>query len=311
MASIRETSNQQQVYSAVRSRSTVADRVSGIASGPNQTGSVKETSDSKVETKSWNPVDPKSSLIPRKTEYGNTIGDVKLSDGAKDYYDKLKAKYGNMDFIAVSKDMKGLVAQNAAAYGNSSKMVVLIDEEKLERMASDESFRKKYEGIIAVASMKMTDAKNSLASTGANVKNFGMSVDSNGKESFFATVEKAGDQQKKLIEKRAAEKKEKKAKEHKKAEAKARQERIEKAKEKRAEKSEKADQPDHDEIPEDAEKRIHDKVMEVYGKEYVTIEADSMDDLLTKVQNYSYDGAAGRVMTDAERSLGGHIDFRG
>ncbi len=162
--------------------------------------------------------------------------------------------------------------------------------------------------VRGASSLKMTEAKNSLASTGATVKNFGMSVDSNGKESFFATVEKAGEQQKKLIEKRAAEKK---AKEHKKADAKARQERIEKAKEKRAEKSEKAEKPDHDEIPEDAEKRIHDKVKEVYGKEYVTIEADSMDDLLAKVQNYSYDGAAGRVMTDAERSLGGHIDFRG
>ena len=45
--------------------------------------------------------------------------------------------------------MKAQVQQNAAAYGNANKMVVLIDEEKLERMATDESFRKKYEGIIA------------------------------------------------------------------------------------------------------------------------------------------------------------------
>ncbi len=317
MASIHGTSNQQQIYSVMHPRNIGLDRVGASHSATNQDAPVKESSGSKVETKGWSPIDSKSSLIPRTTEYGNTIGDVKLSDKAKDYYETLKAKYHNMDFIAVSKDMKGLVAQNAASYGNSSKMVVLIDEEKLERMATDESFRKKYEGIIASSSLKMTEAKNSLASTGASVKNFGMSVDSDGKESFFATVEKSGEMQKKRIEKKAAEKKAEKAKEHKKAEKKAQQERTEKAKEKRAEKDkkpEKADRvetPDQDEIPKEAKESIHDKIMDVYGKEYVTIEADSMDDLVSKVQSYSYDSASNRVMTEAERMVGSHIDFRG
>ncbi len=150
----------------------------------------KSDSVSKAETKGYMPIDRKSPLVPKTTEYGNTIGDVKLSDKAKEYYDKLKGKYHNMEFIAVSKDMKAQVQANAAAYGNANKMVVLIDEEKLERMAEDESFRKKYEGIIATSQTKMTEARNSLTSRGASVKNFGMSVDSNGNESFFATVEK-------------------------------------------------------------------------------------------------------------------------
>ena len=128
-------------------------------------------------------------------EYGNTIGNVQLSEKTADYLDKLKSKFHNMEFITVSKDMKAQVQQNAAAYGNANKMVVLIDDEKLERMATDESYRKKYEGIIAMSQSKMDAAKNSHASTGASVKNFGMSVDSNGKESFFATVEKSGDLQ--------------------------------------------------------------------------------------------------------------------
>ena len=262
--------------------------------------SSKESQASKVETKGFTPIDTKSSLVPRTTEYGNTIGDVKLSDKAKDYYNQLK-------FIAVSKDMKAQVQANAAAYGNAKKMVVLIDEEKLERMATDESFRKKYEGIIAMSQTKMAEAKNSLTSSGASVKNFGMSVDSNGKESFFATVEKSQDLQKKRIEKKAAEKKEQKAREHKKAEKKERQERLEKLREKRAEKAD----SDNDEIPPEIEKKIHDKVVEVYGKEYVTIEADSADELLSKVQSYSYDSAANRVMTASERMVGGHVDFRG
>ena len=35
--------------------------------------------------------------------YGKTIGEPKLSDEAAKYYDQLKSKFGNMDFILVSK----------------------------------------------------------------------------------------------------------------------------------------------------------------------------------------------------------------
>lgn len=257
--------------------------------------SSKESQASKVETKGFTPIDTKSSLVPKTTEYGNTIGDVKLSDKAKDYYNQLKGKFHNMEFIAVSKDMKAQVQANAAAYGNANKMVVLIDEEKLERMATDESFRKKYEGIIAMSQSKMAEAKNSLTSSGASVKNFGMSVDSNGKESFFATVEKSQNLQKKRIEKKAAKKKEQKAKEKKKAEKEAREERLQKAKDKKTDKT--ADEEDLQNIDD--------------GKEYVTIEAKSMDELFSKVQKYSYSEALNRVFTDSERMVGGHVDFRG
>ena len=257
--------------------------------------SSKESQTSKVETKGFTPIDTKSSLVPKTTEYGNTIGDVKLSDKAKDYYNQLKGKIHNMEFIAVSKDMKAQVQANAAAYGNANKMVVLIDEEKLERMATDESFRKKYEGIIAMSQTKIAEAKNSLTSSGASVRNFGMSVDPNGKESFFATVEKSQDLQKKRIEKKAAEKKEQKAKEKKKAEKEAREERLQKAKDKKTDKT--ADEEDPQNIDD--------------GKEYVTIEAKSMDELLSKVQKYSYSEALNRVFTDSERMVGGHVDFRG
>ncbi|MCR5641227.1 MAG: DUF6033 family protein, partial [Lachnospiraceae bacterium] len=118
----------------------------------------KSKSRDKVDVREWTPLDVKSSLIPTKTEYGMTIGDVKLSDQAKEYYETLKEKYHNLEFIAVSKDVKGQVQQNAAAYGNAGKMVVLIDEEKLERMATDEAYRKKYEGIIASSQAKLVQA---------------------------------------------------------------------------------------------------------------------------------------------------------
>ena len=279
---------------------SVYNEKSGVSKTPDtgradQAGSAKNSQQAKVETKAWSPIDTTSSLVPRKTEYGMTIGDVQLSDKAKDYYNSLKSKYHNMEFIAVSKDMKAQVQQNAASYGNANKMVVLIDEEKLERMATDESYRKKYEGIIAMAQTKMSEAKMGLASSGASVKNFGMSVDSNGKESFFATVNKSSDLQKKRTEKKAAEKKAQKLQEKKKAEKKAQEERIQKARDKKAEKED-TDKDDS---------RIKDY------EEYVTFEADSMDELLSKVQTYSYNNASGKVMTQAEQMVGTKIDFRG
>ncbi|WP_044913362.1 DUF6033 family protein [Butyrivibrio sp. WCE2006] len=279
---------------------SVYNEKSGVSKTPNtgradQAGSAKNSQQAKVETKAWSPIDTTSSLVPRKTEYGMTIGDVQLSDKAKDYYNSLKSKYHNMEFIAVSKDMKAQVQQNAASYGNANKMVVLIDEEKLERMATDESYRKKYEGIIAMAQTKMSEAKMGLASSGASVKNFGMSVDSNGKESFFATVNKSSDLQKKRTEKKAAEKKAQKLQEKKKAEKKAQEERIQKARDKKAEKED-TDKDDS---------RIKD------DEEYVTFKADSMDELLSKVQTYSYNNASGKVMTQTEQMVGTKIDFRG
>ena len=290
MAGLYGISAYQQTSQAY-SKSTVNNDTKTQSTAKSDQTAATKGSQAKVETKGWSPIDTKSSLVPTKTEYGMTIGDVQLSDKAKDYLGKLQSKFHGMEFITVSKDMKAQVQQNAAAYGNANKMVVLIDEEKLERMATDESFRKKYEGIIASSQSKMMQAKMGLSSSGSNVKNFGMSVDSNGKESFFATVGKSQDLQKKRIEKKAAEKKEQKIKEKKKAEKKAQEDRINKAKDSKAEKTKDKDDTD---IYED--------------EEFEIIEANSLDDLLSKVQTYSYNNAASRVMTDTERAVGTRVD---
>ncbi len=258
-----------------------------------QTGSVKEN---KTANTGFSPVNAKNSLVPKVTEYGNTIGDVKLSDQAKDYLSKLKSKFHNMEFITVSRDTKSQVQANAASYGNANKQVVLIDEDKIERMAQDESFRKKYEGIISMSGAKLTEAKNSLASSGANVKNFGISVDANGKESFFAAVDKANDLQKKRIEKKATEKKEQKIKEKKRAEKQEREDRIQKTRDQRK-----------------AEKGTEKKEGEPIEKKDTveTFESDSLEGLLSKVREFSYQYASDHVLAEAEMTMGTHIDFKG
>ena len=238
-----------------------------------------------IKPKTYEPISSTSSLVPKKTDYGMTIGDVELSDKAKEYYEKLKSKFGNMEFILVSNDLKSEVQKNAASYGNANKQVVLIDVEKLEKMANDPSFAKKYEGIIAMAQTKLTEMKNSLTSSGANVKNFGITADANGTLSYFATLEKSSEAQAKRIEKQREEKAEAKKAEKKKAEKEKAEERIEEAKEKRAEEAEKVS--------------------------YDFIKADSVESLFDKVSTYSYNYAADTVVTREELNFGQNIDYKG
>ena len=138
--------------------------------------------------------------------YGKTIGEPKLSDEAAKYYDQLKSKFGNMDFILVSKDMKEQAKAMASSFANPNKMVVLIDEEKLERMATDEAFRNKYEGIIANAKSGLSQLKQSIGSS-QQVKGYGMLLNDGGNASFFAVIDKSLAAQRERIEKKSAEKK--------------------------------------------------------------------------------------------------------
>jgi len=212
----------------------------------------------------------------RSNVKGKTIGQPKLTDKAKEYYEELKEKYSDMEFILVSKDMKEAAKANASKYANPHKMVVLVDEEKIERMAVDEDYRKQYESIIASAEKQLPQLSQALG-TSSNVKGYGMQVNDNGTASFFAVVQKSLDAQADRIEKR---------REEKKAE--------EKAAEKKAEKREKAEKFE--------EKRAE-------KNEYVTITANSIEELKKKVEEYTYSMMSDNVLTEAEKYTGTQIDY--
>lgn len=297
MANMYGVSAYQQSSSVWNSKTTSSK--SEKTSTSSKTDSAAKEGGESVKTTDFKPLDTKSPLVPStKSGYGTTIGNVELSDKAKDYYNKLKSQYHNMDFILVSKDMKSKVQANAAAYGNANKQVVLIDDEKIEKMATDENYRKKYEAIIAMSQLKLQEAKNSLASSGANIKNFGMSVDANGKTSFFATLEKSSET--KAAEKKQAEKKAAKVKEKKVAEKKAKDKKLaeKKAEEKAAEKA-----------SEEAKDEVSNEPID--DKEYVEIKADSMDDLINKVSTYAYNNSSSKVLSEGELIVGQKFDFKG
>ena len=211
---------------------------------------------------------------------GKTIGQPKLSEKAQKYYDELKSKYQNLDFVLVSKDMKEMAKANASSFANPNKMVVLIDEEKIERMAEDEQFRKKYEGIIASAGTKLPELGQALGNT-SGVKGFGMQVNDDGSTSFFAVMQKSFDAQAERIEKIRAEKKEEKRLAEKKADSKEWEERLN---EKRA-----ANRASRDEV----------------------ITANSIEELIQKIDEYNFSFRADTVQTETEKYVGTTIDFKG
>ena len=249
--------------------SAISDVVSSIQA---QSGQAK-TEDTKNATKKSNVK-------------GRTIGEPKLSEKASKYYEDLKKKYSNMDFILVSRDQKAFAQSQAASYANPMKTVVLIDEDKIERMATDEEYRKQYEGIIANASSGLSQLSKSLAGN-SSVKGYGMQVNSTGTASFFAVSDKSLAAQRKRIAQKAQDKKEAKKAEEKKAKKKEQQEKLEESWKK------------------DSGKTGNIK----YEKDEVTVTASSIEELLKKIKDVTFASMSDYAQTEEEKKIGQSFDF--
>ena len=232
------------------------------------------------------------------TVTGRTIGNPKLSEKAAKYYEELKRKYSNMDFILVSEDQKEKARAQAGSYANASKMVVLIDEDKIERMAEDENYRRQYEAIIANAGSGIAQMKSSLEASGTKVKGYGMQVNDGGTATYFAVLQKASDAQKERIEKKREKAAEEKKTEARRAQKDAQEKRIRDGKNQR---------------DEHAAERVNktDETAEADWENTVTITASSIGELLKKISDYQQNERMNTVQTKEERLVGGHIDYKG
>lgn len=140
---------------------------------------------------------------------------TRLSKKAQDLLKQLKEKYGNMDFFV------GSYSSNAEAQSylrrGTKEYSVLIDPETLEEMANDESVRAKYEEVLSGAGDKLAELKDKLGDDADSVKSFGVSIDKEGKVSYFAELDKISESRQKQLEsakeKKAEAKKEAKRKE--------------------------------------------------------------------------------------------------
>ena len=150
----------------------------------------------------------------------NTIGNPKLSEAATSYYEELKAKYGDAEFVLVSDDQIAGAKEMASNINSDKSMIVLISESEVEQMATDEATRNKNEQLIADAQAQMPTLMEKLKESGTEVKSFGMELNSDGTVSYFAVLDKSMAAQKERIEENRAEKKEAAAAEKKAAEKK-------------------------------------------------------------------------------------------
>ena len=138
----------------------------------------------------------------KKTYYGNTIGNVKLSDKAAEYYEQLKKKYSNLNFVLVSSAEKNSALAQATRFNNGYQITTVIDDEKIEKMATDPEYRKQMEEYIDNAVKKMNFLQNSLESEGLDklVGGVSMQVNDDGTISYFAVLKDMAKAQKERIE---------------------------------------------------------------------------------------------------------------
>lgn len=222
----------------------------------------------------------------QNTEIGSkAIGDVKLSKEGQEYYDKLRAKFGNMDFILVSEDQKEAAKAQASSFSSPGKMTVLIDEAKIEKMATDPEYRDKYEGIIAMAQMQLPKIQDTMSSLGLpQAQSFGVSVGDKGETNYFAVMKQTTDSANKIAAKAAEKRKETKKAAEKVADKKAAEKAArEKSEAKKAEKKEAANQAEE---ARKAEKAEEDAPVS-NGDGTVTIHASSLEELLQKMIDYA------------------------
>lgn len=203
----------------------------------------------------------------------NTIGKPELSEAASSYYDALKAKYGDVEFILVDDEQTANAKEYASNMQSDKNMFVLISESEVEAMAADEDVHAKNEQFIADAYAKMPGLADELEESGVEVKSFGIEISSDGTTSYFAVVDKSLAAQKERIEKKQAEKQANETKNEKSAD------------DKKAEGSRRKE-------------------------DLTTVSASSLDELIKKIKDALYEAKADMVMTEQEKMVGQHFDLR-
>lgn len=256
----------------------------------------KDEKDRETQVKNSSNVEESTEVNEKKKVTGmRTYGDAKLSDTALDYYKNLTKKYSNLNFVLVASDKKQEAEMMKGSFASGNGLTVLIDTDKIERMATDEKYAKQIESVLTNASSQLNTLKTSLESD-PNVKSYGMSINKDNRASFFATVDKQMKEQREKIKER---------REEKRAEA--------KAKEKADAKKEAKDKIAEDRKAKLDEKYGVDKKQEDFYYDYdseedtVTIEASSVEELLRKIEAYEKYGTLDNKYS--LNSLGEKIDY--
>lgn len=268
-------------------------RPAAYTAQPQKTGNAKKPEDGKQQTGAVRQAEAEKASAKKEIKTGRTYGNPKLSKEAEDYYNQLTKKYGNMSFVLVASDKKQEADAMKNSFATPNGMTVLIDTDKIERMAVDEKYRAMIESKIQTASSGMNQMAKTVG-TKPGVKSYGMQY-KDGRASFFAAVDKSFAEQRKMIEKRAAKKKEDAKAEKKKAAKKADEERLEK---RRTDRKDRADGREYMDRADRAEKT-----------DEVVITANSIEELMRKIEDYEMGYLTDHVRTEEEKMVGQSVDY--
>lgn len=251
---------------------------------------------------------PNSNNVSSDKNYGKVVGEPSLSKEGLDYYNKLKSKYNDMDFILVSKDKIDYAKQHASSYGSSSAFTVLIDDEKIEKMATDENYRKKYEGLIEMARTELPKMKEELFKSGSSVVSVGMQVNDNGTASYFAVVDKLNKSQVERIEKKREEQREENRDSKRKEDKKWFNDRLEKMRDdKRLEADKEMDEAISRHLNGPS---ISDKLGGMEDERYLVVVSKSYDDLRQRLEDAGYIPVTKCILAEQERIRGSKVDTK-
>jgi len=221
---------------------------------------------------------------------------AKLSDRAKNYLNKLKERYGDMD-IYVADNVDDDDTQSIMSSG-TKEYSAMMDSATLEEMAADEEVASKYEEMISATRSELDTVKDEFTEKGVNIGAVGVSIKEDGSKTYYSIIddslsyydkqleEKEAKEAKKAEEAKKAKKDEEAKKTEKADEAKAelrKAELKEEAAKKDAKKKERAEELEKEREEDEAKRK--ELLEQQLGSRRALVDAGTIDELKDKLQS--------------------------
>lgn len=147
----------------------------------------------------------KENKIEKNEKSKNNFDSSKLSETASNYLKELKTKYSDSEIVVVGSDQADQATEIASNVKTNKSTVIVLTEDELEKMATDEETRTQNEALLDEAFQQLPEAMKKMSESGLDIKTMGIEI-KNGTTNYFAVVDKSLSAQKERIEAKQEEK---------------------------------------------------------------------------------------------------------
>lgn len=147
----------------------------------------------------------KENKIEKNEKSKNNFDSSKLSETASNYLKELKTKYSDSEIVVVGSDQADQATEIASNVKTNKSTVIVLTEDELEKMATDEETRTQNEALLDEAIQQLPEAMKKMSESGLDIKTMGIEI-KNGTTNYFAVVDKSLSAQKERIEAKQEEK---------------------------------------------------------------------------------------------------------